>query len=582
MLYLKADTITEVTVGPAVALGDGFTPVTNLVGSTADEFELIKHGATTTTTVAGTLAPITGADGYYALDLSATDTNTEGRLVLLINDDSLILPLRHEFMVVNANVYDSLFAAATTDYLQVDTLQINGTTQTANDNGADINTLISNQGDWATATGFATPTNITAASGITLTPTTGLGTQSGTVANVTTVGSVTTKTGYSLAATTGLGNQTANIAGSITTVTGNVDGSVASVTGQVTADVTALNGDATAAANLEILFDGNEGFYSAYSGPRGPGVYLNDAAANTNTTNGVDGTIGKPVSTIAAAKTMADSMSLDRIYLINDSAILLPATMTDYEFVGIGGPAGNTVALESRDVSGSSFYNVTVAGVQGGSGRAHYEDVIFGTCTLHAHALRCGFSDETTGITFSNNDDNLFDQCYSMVPGNGAPKLLCNNPNLDLSIRHYSGGVEIASSSATATMSIETDGQVVFGAACNTSTAVTIRGNCTITDNTAGMSALTIGAVYNTTAINTEMVDVLFTDTDAEPAKGAPGATISLAEKIGYLYKAWRNKSTQSATTYSLYDSAGTTIDHDATVSDDTTTAEKGVMTDGP
>jgi len=133
MLYLKANTITEVTVGPAVAVGDGFTPVTGLVGSSADEFEIIKHGATTTTTIAGTLAAITGADGYYALDLSATDTNTEGRLTLLINDDSLILPIRLEFMVVNANVYDSLFAVAGTDYLQSDAFQIAGTTQDATD-----------------------------------------------------------------------------------------------------------------------------------------------------------------------------------------------------------------------------------------------------------------------------------------------------------------------------------------------------------------------------------------------------------------------------------------------------------------
>lgn len=127
MQYLKADTITEVVVGPAVAVGDGFTPVTSLVGSSADEFEIIKHGATTTTTIAGTLAAITGADGYYALDFSATDTNTEGRLTLLINDDSLILPIRHEFMVVNANVFDSLFAAAATDVLDVNVTQWLGT-----------------------------------------------------------------------------------------------------------------------------------------------------------------------------------------------------------------------------------------------------------------------------------------------------------------------------------------------------------------------------------------------------------------------------------------------------------------------
>jgi len=145
MQYLKADTITEVTIGPAVAVGDGFTPVTSLVGASADEFEIIKHGATTTTTIVGTLAAITGADGYYALDLSATDTNTEGRLTLLINDDSLILPIRHEYMVVNANVFDSLFAAS-----GVDTLDVAITSMAANVlTAAAINAAALNgKGDW--------------------------------------------------------------------------------------------------------------------------------------------------------------------------------------------------------------------------------------------------------------------------------------------------------------------------------------------------------------------------------------------------------------------------------------------------
>ena len=126
MQYLKADTVTEVTIGPAVAVGDGFTPVISLTIAGADEAEIIKHGATATTAIAGTLAAITGADGYYALDLSATDTDTEGRLTLLINDDSLILPIRMEFMVVAANVFDSLFAVAGTDLLQIDLTEIVG------------------------------------------------------------------------------------------------------------------------------------------------------------------------------------------------------------------------------------------------------------------------------------------------------------------------------------------------------------------------------------------------------------------------------------------------------------------------
>lgn len=82
--------------------------------------------------------------------------------------------------------------------------------------------------------------------------------------------------------------------------------------------------------------------------------------------------------------------------------------------------------------------------------------------------------------------------------------------------------------------------------------------------------------------INAEVVDTLNTDTYAEPAQGAPGATISLAQKIGYLFKAWRNRSNQTSTTYQLFNDDAVTVDHKATVSDDATTAEKGEVTTGP
>ena len=112
--HLRSNTITEVTIGPVVAVADGFTPITTLDGASADEYELIKHGATTTTTIAGTLAAITGADGYYSLDLSAADTNTRGRLTVLINDDSLCLPVRADYMVLDVNKFDSLYPAINT------------------------------------------------------------------------------------------------------------------------------------------------------------------------------------------------------------------------------------------------------------------------------------------------------------------------------------------------------------------------------------------------------------------------------------------------------------------------------------
>jgi len=130
MQYLKADTAVKVVIGPVVAVGDGYVPVTTLSLSTADEAEIMKHDAAAVTSISGnTFAAITSADGYYNLTITAAQLDTEGMLTVLINDDSLCLPVRHDFMVVSANVYDSLFAAAATDYLQVDTIQVGGATE---------------------------------------------------------------------------------------------------------------------------------------------------------------------------------------------------------------------------------------------------------------------------------------------------------------------------------------------------------------------------------------------------------------------------------------------------------------------
>jgi hypothetical protein len=65
----------------------------------------------------------------------------------------------------------------------------------------------------------------------------------------------------------------------------------------------------------------------------------------------------------------------------------------------------------------------------------------------------------------------------------------------------------------------------------------------------------------------------LLDDARSEPGQGAPPVNPDAMTKLDYLYKAWRNKKTQTATTFSLFDDAGTTVDHKATVSDDGTTA---------
>ena len=82
--------------------------------------------------------------------------------------------------------------------------------------------------------------------------------------------------------------------------------------------------------------------------------------------------------------------------------------------------------------------------------------------------------------------------------------------------------------------------------------------------------------------VNAEVVDALATDTYAEPGQAAPAATASLAAKIGYVFKAWRNRVTQTATQYSLYGDDAATVHQKATVSDDATTFDKGEVGTGP
>lgn len=70
--------------------------------------------------------------------------------------------------------------------------------------------------------------------------------------------------------------------------------------------------------------------------------------------------------------------------------------------------------------------------------------------------------------------------------------------------------------------------------------------------------------------------------TYAEPAQGAPPATASIATKISYLYKAWRNRVTQDTTTYKLYGDDATTVHQKAAVGDAGGTFDRGEIASGP
>lgn len=116
--WLKQSTAADVELGPFVSDSDFKTAQTSLSLAQAD-CQLIKNGGTAAQKNDSTSATHLGG-GHYKIPLNTTDTATLGRLRVYVNKSGA-LPVWRDFLIVPANVYDSL--AGTGDKLEVDVAQ---------------------------------------------------------------------------------------------------------------------------------------------------------------------------------------------------------------------------------------------------------------------------------------------------------------------------------------------------------------------------------------------------------------------------------------------------------------------------
>jgi hypothetical protein len=154
---------------------------------------------------------------------------------------------------------------------------------------------------------------------------------------------------------------------------------------------------------------------------------------------------------------------------------------------------------------------------------------------------------------------------------------------------NLTGNVSGSVGSVTASVNV---GQIA-GQTANAASAVTFPATVASTTNITGGTITTVTNLTNAAtagdftatqkaSINAEVLDVLATDTFAQPGQEAPAATQTLKNMVAYLYKAFRNRSTQTSATYSLYADDATTVDQKATVADDGTTFSRGEIATGP
>ena len=186
MQLLKLSTAATVVVGPVLD-ADGAAVTT----ATVTDFSIAKNGtvaALTTETVTHSV------NGYYTIALTATNTNTLGRLDVIINDSAMSMT-NHRYTVLPADTYEELLTTGIADAV----LGNNAPANWINAASIAANAL-NGKGDWNIGkTGYAlsSPQAFNLTGNIT-------GNLSGSVGSVTspvTAGTVSDKTGYSLAVT---------------------------------------------------------------------------------------------------------------------------------------------------------------------------------------------------------------------------------------------------------------------------------------------------------------------------------------------------------------------------------------------
>jgi len=131
MQWLKQSTVVVINFGPfldktdGVSLETGAGIITSIDHATTG-IKLSKNGGTLTIREQGAnfVASTYDAHGFYKVSLSAIDTGTLGRLLVVHSEPATYLEVWKEFMVVPANVWDSLFGADKLDVAVVEQANI--------------------------------------------------------------------------------------------------------------------------------------------------------------------------------------------------------------------------------------------------------------------------------------------------------------------------------------------------------------------------------------------------------------------------------------------------------------------------
>lgn len=442
----------------------------------------------------------------------------------------------------------------------VNVLEIGGTAQTANDNGADINAILIdtnelqlNQGNWLTATGFAVAGDQMNLADDAIT--------SAKFDESTAFPITSADTGATEIARTGADGDT------LETLSDQIDGVPLAVR-----DVT-LVGTLPNNTLGKTIRDVQE--YEGYQGY----IWIDTNNGTAGTDSYINGTSNNPVDSIADALTLSAAVGIIDFKIATGSSITFPSSMDGYSFYGTSW----VCTLNGQSLSGTYIENAVVLGNDSGT---NANATIYSGCRMSTNTLgyhRCTGCGLFGTVTLSESASYGYVDCHHSTPTGTYPIISFGAAvgDTNLNIVNWDGQIEIQQLGAngTDTLGIDGSGAIILNANCVGGTIRT-SGTMTLTDNSTGTTIDNVARVDNT-SVNAQVVDVMATDTITLPVQGAPSATPTRDYAVGLLYKALRNKTETTATALNIYNDAGDTVDHAAVLSDDGTTASKGEIGTG-
>lgn len=372
-------------------------------------------------------------------------------------------------------------------------------------------------------------------------------------------------------------------------------------------------------------------------------IWVDTISGTAGTEAYVNGVADNPVLTYADALTLASTVGLRRFHIINGSAITLTGNSDNYVFdgheysVALNGQSIAATMFIDADVTGTSTgadaeFQDGIIGTATLAAFQAYNTSFTGTVTLLSagdyRLVNCQSGIAGTGaptftktpgqtitmelrrwsggVTISGIESGdvltvggemgtiTLNGANGTVEVRGSYKAIVDNrtgsPTLGLAGAFKAADIATILADTNELQSDWVDGgrlDTILDARASQATVNAIEADTQDIQTqigTAGAGLTNLGGMSTgmKAEVNAEIVDVLATDTYGEPGQGAPGATISLADKINYLYKAWRNKSTMSTTQYSLFNDAGSVVDQKAPVSDSGTLATRDEIASGP